>query len=63
MITDNIARLPEPPLRGAAKPRNQNPIGMLTRIYREAGLPIEAARRSALADFRCSFPQFLEGGA
>lgn len=62
MITDNLTRLRESPLRGAPKLRNQNPIGMLTRIYREVGLPIEAARRCALADFRCSFPQFLESG-
>jgi hypothetical protein len=61
MITENPTRLPEPPLRGASKPGPGHRVGTLTRIYREAGLSIEAARRCALADFRCCFPQYLGG--
>ncbi len=59
MITDNPTRLPEPPARATPTPRTPESIGLLTRIYREAGLSAEAARRCALADFRCSFPQYL----
>ncbi|MEI9895257.1 MAG: hypothetical protein WDN28_15540 [Chthoniobacter sp.] len=61
MITDNPTRLPEPPARGTSNPRTRDSIGLLTRIYREAGLSTEAARRCALADFRCSFPPYLGG--
>jgi hypothetical protein len=62
MITENLTRPPEPAMRAVPKPATQNPIGMLTRIYREVGVPLEAARRCALADFRCNFPQFLGAG-
>ncbi|MDR3401812.1 MAG: hypothetical protein P4L99_04860 [Chthoniobacter sp.] len=61
MITDNLIRLPEPPVRPAPQPGPGHRVGMLTRIYREAGLSIEAARRCALADFQCCFPQLLTG--
>jgi hypothetical protein len=54
-------RMPEPALR--AEPSTTtgpgHRVGMLTRAYREAGLSVEAARRCALADFRCCFPQYL----
>jgi hypothetical protein len=61
MTTHATARPPSTPLPGGTKVPAQNPIGMLTRIYREAGMPIEAARRCALADFQCSFPHYLGG--
>ncbi len=56
-----LTRLPEPPARATPQPDPRNPIGLLTRIYREAGLSIEAARRCAQADFRCCFPEYLGG--
>ena len=60
MITiENPIRMPEPALRADPTPGPGNRVGMLTRAYRDAGLPIEAARRCALADFRCCFPQYL----
>ncbi len=62
MITDNITCLPEAPLRSAPRPEPTDMIYLLTRIYRGAGLPDETARRCALADFRCSFPQVLTTG-
>ncbi|MEZ0254142.1 MAG: hypothetical protein ACAI37_02635 [Chthoniobacter sp.] len=52
--------MPEPAaLRAEATPGPGHRVGLLTRAYREAGLSIEAARRCALADFRCCFPQYL----
>ena len=59
MIIETPIRLPEPPLRETLKPGPGNRVGELTRTYREAGLSIEEARRCALADFRCCFPQYL----
>lgn len=52
-------RMPEPALRAEPTPGPGHRVGLLTRAYREAGLSIEAARRCALADFRCCFPQYL----
>jgi len=52
-------RMPEPALRAEPTPGPGHRVGMLTRAYREAGLPIEAARRCALADFQACFPQYL----
>lgn len=59
MIIETTICPPEPRLRETPKPGPGNRVGELTRTYREAGLPIEAARRCALADFRCCFPQYL----
>ena len=59
IIPDTTTRPSEPALREAAKPGPGHRVGTLTRAYREAGLSIEAARRCALADFRCCFPQYL----
>jgi len=53
-------RMPEPALRAESTTTGPgHRVGLLTRAYREAGLSIEAARRCALADFRCCFPQYL----
>jgi hypothetical protein len=62
MITDQPTRPPEAPLRRAAQTQPADPIGLLIRIYRQAGLPLEEARRSAQADFQCSFPEVLTAG-
>jgi hypothetical protein len=52
-------RMPEPATVAVPANGPGHRVGMLTRAYREAGLSIEAARRCALADFRCCFPQYL----
>ena len=53
-------RMPEPALRAESTTTGPgHRVGLLTRAYREAGLSVEAARRCALADFRCCFPQYL----
>ena len=62
MTTDQIIRPPEATFRSAAAPPPGDPVGLLIRIYRQAGLAMEEARRSALADFRCSFPEILTAG-
>ena len=72
MITENPTRLPGTPLRHTRTPlrashtplRNgetlaSDPVGLLIRAYRQAGLSTEAARRCAVADFECNFPQLL----
>ena len=60
MITDNFTARPAlPQARSANVPQTNDLVGLLVRAYREAGLPTEAARRCALADFRCNFPQLL----
>jgi hypothetical protein len=73
MITENPTRLPgtpvrrtrtplrasRTPLRDSPAPLTGDPVGLLIRAYRQAGLSIEAARRCALADFECNFPQLL----
>jgi hypothetical protein len=47
------------PLSNAEAPLSGDPVGLLIRAYRQAGLSIEAARRCAVADFECNFPQLL----
>ncbi|MES2572334.1 MAG: hypothetical protein V4710_20050 [Verrucomicrobiota bacterium] len=42
----------------ACKPANERHlVTILSSIYLEAGLPLEAAVRSALADYECNFMQ------
>jgi hypothetical protein len=74
MITENTTRLPgkptrrartplrasRTPLRDSRTPLTGDPVGLLIRAYRLAGLSIEAARRCAVADFECNFPD-LQG--
>jgi len=62
MITDHFTRQSEPAPPCAPAPPPGDPVGLLARIYREAGLPSDVARRCALADFRCSFPHLLTAG-
>jgi hypothetical protein len=59
MITETPTRSPEPAVRGAATPLPNDPVGLLIRVYRQAGLSTEAARRCAAADFESLFPQML----
>ena len=60
MITDNFPTRPSlTPVRMTTVPQPNDLVGVLARAYREAGLSTEAARRCALADFRCNFPQLL----
>ena len=35
----------------------RHPIAILSSIYLEAGLPLEAAAQSAIADFECIFDE------
>ncbi len=62
MITENPTRFAEPSRRAAATPLPADPVGALIRVYRQAGLSTETARRCAVADFRCVFPQLLGTG-
>jgi len=62
MITDNRTHLAATPFTGAATPLPGDPIGLLIRVYRQAGLSTETARRCAVADFLCCFPEYVTTG-
>jgi hypothetical protein len=62
MSTENLTRPTESTARTVVIPRPADPIALLIRAYRLAGLSIEAARRCAVADFETLFPQVLHGG-
>ena len=63
MRTEDITRLPEAASRrvpNTPSTPTRDPLALLACIYRETGLPMEAARRCAQADFQCSFPRLLK---
>jgi len=62
MITENLTHPAETPCVDAATNVPSDPIGSLIRVYRQAGLSTEAARRCAVADFLCIFPHLATAG-